>query len=79
MNYERMIIRKKDELKYAERRLQCAVDDYNQFVFNPDFLGSEDALKKDIDNWEKRIKDLNADIALFSKKSNQKSLDWGFE
>ena len=79
MNYEKIILRKKDELKYAQRRLECAVDDFNQFVFNPHFMGSEVELKMHITNWENHIKGLQAEIDLYSKKANQQSLDWGFE
>ena len=79
MNYEAIILRKTNELQYAKRRLQCALDDYNQYLFCPDYASSEMELKQYVLKWEQHILNLKADILSYNQKNNQQSLKWGPE
>lgn len=79
MNYEAIILKKKNELAYAQRRLISAVDDFNQFLFHPDLTTSEEELRLHVSNWQAHVKSLEADISAYQKKLNQQSMDWGFE
>lgn len=79
MNYDNIILRKKNELAYAQRRLICAVDDFNQFLFLPDLTTSEQELKMHVENWKNHVKSLEADISTYQRKLDQQSMNWGFE
>lgn len=79
MNYENIILRKKNELAYAQRRLICAVDDFNQFLFLPDLTTSEEELKMHVTNWKNHVASLESDIAVYQRKLNQQSMNWGLE
>ena len=79
MNYEAIILRKKNELAYAQRRLISAVDDFNQFLFLPDLTTSEAELRLHVSNWKAHVKSLEADISAYQSKLNQQSMNWGFE
>lgn len=79
MNYEAIILRKKNELAYAQRRLICAVDDFNQFLFLPDLATSEAELKLHVSNWKKHVASLQSDIAAYQRKLDQQSMNWGLE
>ena len=79
MNYEAIILRKKNELAYAQRRFLCAVDDFNQFLFLPDLTTSEEELKLHVTNWKNHVASLESDIAAYQRKLNQQSMNWGFE
>ena len=79
MNYEAIILRKNNELAYAQRRLICAVDDFNQFLFLPDLTTSEEELKLHVNNWKNLVASLESDIAAYQRKLDQQSMDWGLE
>ena len=79
MNYENIILRKKNELAYAQRRLISAVDDFNQFLFLPDLTTSEEELRTHVTNWKNHVASLESDIATYQRKLDQQSMNWGFE
>ena len=79
MNYENIILRKKNELAYAQRRLICAVDDFHQFLFLPDLTTSEEELRLHVSNWKNLVASLEADISVYQRKLDQQSMDWGLE
>ena len=79
MNYENIILRKKNELAYAQRRLICVVDDLNQFLFHPDLTTSEEVLRMRVTNWKNHVKSLETDISAYQRMLDQQSMDWGFE
>lgn len=79
MNYEAIILRKKNELAYAQRRLICAVDDFNQFLFLPDLTTSEKELRLHVTHWKNHVASLEADISVYQRKLDQQSMDWGLE
>ena len=79
MNYENIILRKKNELAYAQRRLISAVDEFNQFLFLPDLTTSEEELRLHVSNWKNHVASLESDIAAYQRILDQQSMDWGFE
>ena len=69
MDFTKQIARKTDELAYIERRLDCAVDDYNQEVFCPSPSGDIAELKTNIDNWARQRAITFAELELYKKKA----------
>lgn len=74
MDFTKQIARKTDELAYIERRLDCAVDDYNQEVFCPSPTGNIEELKTNIDTWAKQRGITSSELDLYKKKAAQNEL-----
>lgn len=62
MDNSALILRKKKELEYSNKRLISAIDDKNQFAFHPDPSISETELSQNVARWKTHIKALERQL-----------------